>query len=194
MLCTQSVALVGAHAGMLALAVALHGWRLGLYTYGLAFGLPALLAPSFMQFTNYIQHVHCDPVSADNHSRNFVSPLVNWFVFDAGYHAVHHERPSAHWTGYAALHRARAERIHPSLNKHSVLSFCLENYVLGALSARFRTRPLAADTERPRDAQPPQSLFRSSSKSGGGGRLLANSAMDGGASATGGSRSAKAMP
>ena len=149
-----------------------------------------------MQFTNYIQHVHCDPASADNHSRNFVSPFVNWFVFDGGYHTVHHERPSTHWSSYGALHAARAETIHPSLNKHSVLSFCLENYVLGAFIPRFRTQPLAAalQAEAPEPAEVFQGLFKSSSRSGGGGRLLANSAMEGGASATGGSRSAKAMP
>jgi fatty acid desaturase len=139
----QSAALVTAHAGMLSLALLLHGGGLGLLVYALAFGIPAALAPSFMQFTNYIQHVHCDAASADNHSRNFVNRAANWFVFDAGYHTVHHERPSVHWSRYAELHRARASRIHPSLCQPTVFSFCLRTYVLGALSARFRTRSLA---------------------------------------------------
>jgi beta-carotene hydroxylase len=138
----QSAALVLAHAGMLALAIALHGAARGTLTYALAFGLPAALAPTFMFFTNYIQHVHCDPASPDNHSRNFVSRLSNWFVFDAGYHTVHHERPSLHWSQYAELHRGRAGRVHPSLEAQSVLSFCFSNYVLGAFASRFRTRPL----------------------------------------------------
>jgi beta-carotene hydroxylase len=138
----QSAALVFAHAGMLALAIALLGAGQGTLTYALTLGLPAALAPTFMFFTNYIQHIHCDPASPDDHSRNFVSRLSNWFVFDAGYHTVHHERPSLHWSQYAALHRARAGRIHPSLAAHSVLSFCFSNYVLGAFARRFRTRPL----------------------------------------------------
>jgi beta-carotene hydroxylase len=138
----QAATLVATHTGMLALALALHG-AAGVFVYALAFGLPAAISPSFMQFTNYIQHVHCDPASADNHSRNFVNRTVNWFVFDGGYHTVHHERPSTHWSRYAALHGERASRIHPSLCRHSVLSFCIETYVLGAFSARFRTRPLA---------------------------------------------------
>ena len=37
---------------------------------------PALLAPTFMMFTNYIQHVHCEPGSI-HHSRDFTSPLEN---------------------------------------------------------------------------------------------------------------------
>ena len=86
--------------------------------------------------------IHCSPASANDHSRNFVSRLSNWFVFDAGYHTVHHERPTVHWSRYAELHRARAGSIHPSLQAHSVLSFCLSNYVLGAFAPRFRTRPL----------------------------------------------------
>jgi fatty acid desaturase len=139
----QSTGLVFAHVGMLCLALWLHGTA-GLGIYLLSFGLPAALAPSFMLFTNYIQHVHCDPTSGDNHSRNFVSRAVNWFVFDAGYHTVHHERPSVHWSHYAELHQARAGSIDPSLLEHSVLSFCLKNYVLGSLSRRFRSRPLVS--------------------------------------------------
>jgi beta-carotene hydroxylase len=139
---TQCAALFAAHAGMLLLALMLHGGA-GAVVYGLGFGLPAALASSFMQFTNYVQHVHCDPTSADNHSRNFVSRGVNWFVFDAGYHSVHHERPSLHWSRYAELHRARESRIHPSLCERTVFSFCFRAYVLGAFSPRFRTRPLA---------------------------------------------------
>lgn len=139
----QSLALGLGHAGMLALGIALHGWGRGTLTYALAFGLPAAIAPSLMLFTNYIQHVHCDPASPDNHSRNFIGRVSNWFVFDAGYHTVHHERPSVHWSQYAELHQARAGRVHPSLKAHSVLSFCWSNYVLGAFAPRFRTRPLA---------------------------------------------------
>jgi fatty acid desaturase len=141
---TQSTALALAHGGMLALALGLHGAATGLMVYGLAFGLPALLAPTFMLFTNYIQHVHCDPASEDNHSRNFVSRFANWFVFENGYHTVHHDRPSVHWSRYPELHGSRAPRIHPSLNEHSVLTFCLKNYVLGPLRPRHRSQPLAS--------------------------------------------------
>ena len=141
---TQSAALALAHGGMLALALGLHGAATGFGVYVLAFGLPALLAPTFMLFTNYIQHVHCDPASRDNHSRNFVSRFANWFVFENGYHTVHHDRPSVHWSRYPELHASRAPLIHPSLLEHSVLTFCLKNYVLGALRPRHRSRPLAS--------------------------------------------------
>ena len=137
-----SVLLLG-QAGFLALALWLHGPLMGTLLYAGAFLLPALLAPSFMFFTSYMQHVDCDAASADDHSRNFVSPVANWLVFQAGYHTVHHEHPNTHWSQYPALHAERAARIHPSLNVPSLFWFCLENYVLRAFDSRFGTQSLA---------------------------------------------------
>lgn len=138
----QCFALVFGQLAWLGLALVLHGPRLGLLLYAGAVGLPALAAPTLMLFTNYIQHVHCDHTSAHDHSRNFVGRASNWLVFDAGYHTVHHERPSVHWSRYAQLHRELAPSMHPSLNQRSVLDFCLKTYVLGAFDARHRTEPL----------------------------------------------------
>jgi beta-carotene hydroxylase len=150
---TQIAALTLAHAGMWALAVGLHGIGLGSLTYGLTFGLPALMAPSWMMFTNYIQHVHCEQGSEHNHSRNFTQPLANWFVFDAGYHSVHHEHPGVHWSRYAGLHRERKSLIDERLNASSVLRFCIENYLLGQFSERFRTREPQSPRVLPRPAE-----------------------------------------
>lgn len=126
----QYATLVVAHAALAAIAVGLHGARTGVLVYALAVGLPALSATWFMMFTNYLQHVECDTGSEHNHSRNFVSPLANWFVFDAGYHTVHHENPGVHWSRYRELHEARSGAIDPSLNQSSILSYCLARYVL----------------------------------------------------------------
>jgi hypothetical protein len=92
-----------------------------------------------MMFTNYIQHVHCDPWSPHNHSRNFVSKVSNWFVFQAGYHTVHHENPGTHWSKYPELHAARAHLIAPELNEHSISWFCIKNYLLGWIWDGLRT-------------------------------------------------------
>lgn len=137
----QTLAILVAHVGMLALALRLHGISRGAVVYALSFGLPALLAPTLMMFTNYIQHVHCEPGSP--HSRDFTSRVTNWFVFDAGYHTVHHEHPTVHWSNYAQLHRERIPGEHASLEQRSIARFCFENYVLGALWPKLRTRPLA---------------------------------------------------
>lgn len=129
-----------------ALAIAWHGPLLGLGTYAAMVLGPALIAPHFMFFTNYIQHVHCDAASPDDYCRNFVSPVANWFLFQNGYHTVHHEQPTVHWSLYPALHAARQDRIHPSLNVRSLLGFCVENYLLHGFSRRFGTAPLGTAT------------------------------------------------
>jgi hypothetical protein len=47
-----------------------------------------------------------------------------------------------HWSEYPALHAARSASIHPSLNRRSLFGFCVANYLLRPLSARWATVPL----------------------------------------------------
>lgn len=124
---SQTATLLVGHAALLAVAALLHGVSGGLALFA-TFTLPTLLAPSFMMFTNYVQHVDCDPSSPDNHSRNFVSPLMNWFIFDNGYHTVHHERPSLHWSLLRQAHLARGHRIDPRLNQSFIAAYCFKQY------------------------------------------------------------------
>ncbi|HEV8550053.1 MAG TPA: fatty acid desaturase [Polyangiaceae bacterium] len=133
----ESVALVVGQASLLALAVGLHGVSLGARVYLLSAGLPAALATYFMMFTNYLQHVGCDPASRDDHSRNFVSSFWNWFVFENGLHTVHHEHPGVHWSRYRALHEARAARIDPRLNQNSLFGYVLSTYLFAPIRRRF---------------------------------------------------------
>jgi fatty acid desaturase len=103
-------------------------------------------------FVNYVQHVDCDPNSADDHSRNFISSWSNYLTFDNGYHTVHHEQPGVHWSRYRALHLARADRIHPTLNQNSIFGYCFKTYLAAPLSARFRSRA-GASASRSRGAK-----------------------------------------
>jgi len=128
----ESSALVAGHLVLFGLAIALHGLALGAAVYGLAVAAPAALASYFMMFTNYLQHTGCNPASKDDHSRNFVNPFFNWFVFDNGLHTVHHEHPGVHWSRYRALHEERAARINPALNQSSIFSYCARTYLLPA--------------------------------------------------------------
>jgi fatty acid desaturase len=118
---TESAALILGHAAALGLALWLHGWTLGAVSYFFALGLPALFGSYWMMLTNYLQHVGCDPKSEHDHSRNFVSPVFNWFVFDNGFHTVHHEHPTVHWSRYRELHAARAGQIRPALDQPGTL-------------------------------------------------------------------------
>jgi fatty acid desaturase len=149
----EMLVVVLGHASAFGLAVALYGWSRGALTYAFALGIPAVFASWAMMFTNYVQHVGCDSTSADNHSRNFVSPFVNWLVFQAGYHTVHHEHATAHWSTYPALHAARAARISPMLNERTIFGYCWKRYVLRSASAKPVPAPMtheyAADARGP---------------------------------------------
>jgi beta-carotene hydroxylase len=132
----EFLGLAAGHAALLALALALHGVRVGALSYALSVGLPALTATYWMMFTNYLQHVDCEPSSPDDHSRNFVSPFFNWFVFDNGLHTVHHEHPGVHWSRYRALHEARGARIAPHLNQNSLFRYVFDEYLVKASTKR----------------------------------------------------------
>lgn len=134
----QYVTVFGVHAALLALAVYLHGW-FGLAVYGLAMLAPALFALWGMFFINYVQHVHCDPWSRYNHSRNFVGKMGNFLVFNNGLHSAHHEQAGLHWSKLPEVHNQLAPHIDPSLNQDSILGFCFRTYVLGLFSEKYRT-------------------------------------------------------
>jgi beta-carotene hydroxylase len=136
----QQATVVFAHLSLFALAVLLHGLREGGIVYGFGFFIPAFFANYSMIFINYIQHVHTDPWSEHNHSRNFVSKLGNWLVFNNGYHTAHHESPGLHWSKLAAAHSKIANLVDPALNQASIFGYCIKAYLLGIFDARFRTK------------------------------------------------------
>jgi beta-carotene hydroxylase len=138
----QYASVATGHVAMLTLAVVLHGPARGLLVYASAFGVPALFALWSMMFINYIQHVHTDPWSPHNHSRNFVSKLGNFLVFNNGYHAAHHENAGVHWSRLPGVHAKIADAIDPRLKQASIWGFCLRSYLLGAVSRRFRTEQI----------------------------------------------------
>jgi fatty acid desaturase len=136
----ECAALISGHTLALALFVTRHGPKLGVLGYFVTLGLPALLGSYWMMLTNYLQHVDCDPASEHDHSRNFVSPFFNWFVFQNGYHTVHHEQPGLHWSRYPELHASRAAKIRPDLNQPgTVLGFFARRYLRPALPLQVRS-------------------------------------------------------
>jgi beta-carotene hydroxylase len=146
----QQVTVFGGQALLLALGVVLYGWK-GLLVWAVGFGISAFFATWAMIFINYIQHVHCDPWSEFNHSRNFVSKLGNWLVFNNGYHTVHHESAGLHWSKLAEAHAKVAHLIHPELNQPSIFAYCLKAYLLGAFSEKYRTKQIGRAPYDPPD-------------------------------------------
>jgi beta-carotene hydroxylase len=114
-------------------------WKgIGLWVFG--FAISAFFANWSMIFINYIQHVHADPWSEHNHSRNFVSGLGNWLVFNNGYHTAHHESAGLHWSKLPEAHAKIAHLIDPALNEPSIFGYCVRAYLLGIFDNRFRTK------------------------------------------------------
>jgi fatty acid desaturase len=140
----QYATLAGAQVGLLALACVTHHdvWWRGLEIWFFGFGLSAVFANWSMIFTNFIQHVHADPWSEHNHSRNFVSPWANWFVFNNGFHTAHHEGAGLHWTKLPEAHAKIAHLIDPALNEATIIDYALRVYFLGAVFSRFRTKQI----------------------------------------------------
>lgn len=134
----ETGAVVFGHAAAAGLALFCYGPARGALLYACSLGIPAVYAAWSMMLTNYLQHVGCDHASADDHSRNAVSRWMNWLVFEAGYHAVHHEHPGRHWSTYPALHAARAARIAPDLNQGTLLGFAMRRYVRSPLTAHAK--------------------------------------------------------
>lgn len=127
---TQYAVWIGAYAGMFALAVALHGLGTGSFVFLMSIGLPAFFSLWTIMLFNYDQHAHTDPFSKHDHSRSFTSPVLNFLLFNNGYHTVHHEHAGVHWTKLPELHRAIEAEIHPSLVQRSLWWYWLKQYVL----------------------------------------------------------------
>lgn len=90
-------------------------WRKAL----LFFLVPQQVALFVIQVFNYVQHIEADEDSQWNHSRNFVSPVLNALLFNNGFHTVHHVTPGLHWTKTPEAHAKVAHLIHPALQQRS---------------------------------------------------------------------------
>ena len=118
--------------------------------------IPQQLSLFTIQVFNYVQHIETHTGSQWNHSRNFVSPVLNALLFNNGYHTVHHQKPGVHWSQTPALHAEVAHHIHPELLVRSWWGFMFRMFILrplvrGAPSTTFppQTGGVLAAVERP---------------------------------------------
>ena len=120
----------GAHLSLLALAIALHGLKTGLYVYVMTLLIPAFFALWTIMLFNYDQHVHTDPWSKHNHSRSWDGKLLNFLLFNNGLHCAHHENPGTHWSKLPAAHAAIAPLIEPALIERSLFWYWTREYFI----------------------------------------------------------------
>jgi fatty acid desaturase len=139
---TQWVVFVGAHVSLFALALVWHGVGRGLYVWSLVIGGPAFFALWTVMLFNYMQHVHTDPWSRHNHSRSFDGWLLNFLLFNNGYHAAHHENAGVHWSELRAQHEKLAPHIHPDLVCRSFWWWVAKHLILSIVVPSFRTKQI----------------------------------------------------
>jgi fatty acid desaturase len=99
----------------------------------------------------YVQHDGCDADSELNHSRNFLSPVFNWFICDNGYHAGHHDKPGLHWSlGRAAHHTRVVPNMHPGLDERSLVAYLWRTFVWPGKRLRYDGTPVVLPERRER--------------------------------------------
>jgi len=135
----QYVITFGVHAAAIAAAFAAYGARRGLAVWALSMGVPAFSALWTIMLFNYCQHVHTDPWSKHDHSRNFEGRLLNFLLFGNGLHPVHHEQPSLHWADAARAHARIRHLIDPRLREPSMLWFFVRQYLVAPFWPRVGT-------------------------------------------------------
>ena len=138
----------GGYAILLALALYLHGIGTGFLVFGAAVALPAVVSLWTIMLFNYEQHVHTDPWSKHDHSRNFVSPTLNFLLFNNGFHGAHHENPGLHWSKLPAAHAKIEAHIHPSLKQSSVWWYWFRQYALAQFKPSLGTVQLGPGPNR----------------------------------------------
>jgi len=104
--------------------------------------IPQQVALFAILLFNYVQHVHADEESEYNHSRNFVGPMLNFLLFNNGYHTIHHERAGIHWSKTPEAHARIAHKIDPVLNERSFWGYIIRAYIVGLFIPRLRTKSM----------------------------------------------------
>ena len=134
--------LSGAHIAAIAVGVLRHGWVTGLSAWICAMVVPAAFGLWTIMFFKYEQHVHANSWSDFDDSRNFIGPVINFLLFNNGYHTAHHRNPGLHWSRLPEAHSLIAARIQPDLIQPNALSYLLRQYVWAPLGFAIGTRQL----------------------------------------------------
>jgi beta-carotene hydroxylase len=105
-LLAQRVALAMATAALIALQ------PMATLTYIIA---PWVIGQYWMINANYLQHDGCDHGADGRHARDITGGVINWLLFNGGYHRVHHERPAVHWADLPREHATHSARLSSDL-------------------------------------------------------------------------------
>ena len=102
------------------IALLVFNWKVTLITIW----LPHLWAQWGIVGTNYWQHDGCDTSHPYNHSRNFTNRVLNFISFNNGFHGLHHNQPTLHWSLLPDVYESEfKQHLHPNLNQNSLLKY-----------------------------------------------------------------------
>lgn len=105
--------------------------------------LPHLFAKFCIITLNMLQHDGCDQASEFNHSRNFVSPILNFWCYNNGYHSIHHMHPGWHWSTLPAKHLELVKpNIHPNLDQPSILVYIFKTFIFPGIRIDYLGKPV----------------------------------------------------
>ena len=127
---------------LLELAI-LYGVKIGLLFANFEAALLLIFLPHFyaqwgIVGTNYWQHDGCDMSHPYNHSRNFTSPLLNFFFLNNGFHGLHHNDPTLHWSLLPEVYKKEYRpHLHPNLDRHSLASYVWESCIYPGIRKDF---------------------------------------------------------
>ncbi len=112
--------------------------------------VPHLYANFGIVTINFLWHDGCDPDHPTNHSRNVISPIMNFFTLNNGFHGIHHMDPGLHWS---ELPKAHAERVrptlHPALEQKSVVVYLFKTFVYPGKRLTYDGKPLVLPPVEP---------------------------------------------
>lgn len=98
--------------------------------------LPQQVGIFFIQHLNYLQHIETDAGSSKGHSRNFTGAVLNTFLFNNGYHTVHHTKPGLHWSLTRAAHAGVKNDVPKHLLVENIFTYWLRRFVVDPLVGR----------------------------------------------------------
>ncbi|MCP4457482.1 MAG: fatty acid desaturase [Cytophagales bacterium] len=132
--------------------VILYGVKIGLLFVDWQAALILVFVPHFyaqwgIVGTNYWQHDGCDMSHAQNHSRNFTNPVLNFFFFNNGFHGLHHKHPTMHWSELPKIYEEEwRPHLHPNLDRKSLAVYLWESCIYPGKRLDYSGNPVVLPT------------------------------------------------
>jgi beta-carotene hydroxylase len=114
--------------------------------------IPRIVGLWFIAGINFAQHDGCDAEHPFNHSRNFVGRWLNWYLFNNGFHGIHHDHANLHWSLCRDAHMNEIHgNIDPRLDEISLVLYVMRACVWPGKRVRYDGKPVVLSKVEPPD-------------------------------------------